>query len=124
MASKINKGFFQKTGYSIYVKNIVKKTKDKNFLQFFFIKDLKFSFSDVKKIAKVIKYCKKIKTPDILIDKRNALKNDIRIISRYLKSLSFEYLSKILIDTYVHINQKLKKGISFGLKRPCPNKYG
>ena len=42
----------------------------------------------------------------------------------YLRSLLSNRSINIFIEIYVHIIQKHKKGISLGLKRPCPNKYG
>ena len=52
------------------------------------------------------------------MDNKKALKKEINIASRYLKYSSLEKLLKILIDTYVHIIQKHKKGMSFGLNKP------
>lgn len=57
-----------------------------------------------------------------LIDIKKALKQEINTTSRYFKLPTLDKLLNILIDTYVHIIQKHKKGISLGLNKPWPNK--
>ena len=65
----------------------------------FFKKDLKFNFSEFKKIINVAKYWIKIKIPVTLIDNKKALKKDINKTSRYLSWLPSVRLLNILIDT-------------------------
>ena len=52
------------------------------------------------------------------MDNKKALKKEINTTFRYLRFLPLDRLQNILMDTYVHIIQKHKKGISFGLNKP------
>ena len=66
-------------------------------------------------IIREIKYWKKIKIPEILIESKKAVDSEIRKILEKKTSWFFKILIKILNEMYVQSIQANKKGISFGL---------
>ena len=63
----------------------------------------------------MIKYWKKIKMPEILIESKKAVDKEIRKILEKRTTWFFKILMKIFKDMYVESNQANKKGTSFGL---------
>ena len=66
-------------------------------------------------VIKVIKYWKKIKIPEILIESKRPVENEIiKMLDKGI-SLSFNIFIKILNEVYVQSIQANKNGISLGL---------
>ena len=73
-------------------------------------------------IINVIKYWSKISIPNILIEIKKDVDNEIKKISKKVILVFFKILKNILIPKYVEITHAHKNGISWLLKNPCPIK--
>ena len=108
-------GLCHSIGFNMYVKKNMKKIKIEMIDKFILIKLFISIFFILNKTMMPIKYCNRISNPTILRLIKNAVRKDKIIILLILIFSSKKKLSITVNEIYELINQKDKKGISFGL---------
>ena len=108
-------GLCHSIGFNMYVNNNSNKIKIEITDKFILIKLFISIFFILNKTMIPIKYCNIISIPTILMLIKNAVKKDRRIILLILILSPKKKLSNKVNEIYELINQKDKKGMSFGL---------
>ena len=108
-------GLCHSIGFNMYVKKNRKKIKIEMIDKFILIKLFISIFFILNKTMMPIKYCNRISNPTILRLIKNAVRKDKIIILLILIFSSKKKLSITVNEIYELINQKDKKGMSFGL---------
>tara|TARA_B100000586_G_C19936585_1_gene353692 strand:+ start:94 stop:501 length:408 start_codon:yes stop_codon:yes gene_type:complete len=108
-------GLCHSIGFNMYVKKNRKKIKTEIIDKFILIKLFISIFFILNKTMMPIKYCNRISNPTILRLIKNAVRKDKIIILLILIFFSKKKLSITVNEIYELINQKDRKGMSFGL---------